>query len=108
MSLSDLLASLEAELSDLNAQKEQLLAVLNKLNAAMAKTDAINDTSLQVLAVDEKAYKEGLISNAKANIGRAANYISGTALPMINKKIEEVENSIEDVKERMKEEEENS
>ena len=107
MSLSDMLASLEAELSELNGQNELLLNILSKLNNASVKTDEIKKTSLQVLAINEKPFKEGIVDNVKSNIGRAADYISSTALPMINKKIEEVENSIEDVKQRIKEEEEN-
>lgn len=108
MSLYEELASLEAELNELTANKEILLSVLDKLNKASAKTDDIKNTSLNVLAIDDKAFREDIIGNAKANVERAAAYISGEALPMINKKISEVEDSIESVKERIKElEEEN-
>lgn len=83
MHLYGILATYQKEL----AQLEGIIENLEKLEK---RIDSLYGETMETISVDEKAYRADLIESSKEHIKGAIGYISGTALPILHKKIEAI------------------
>ena len=94
MSLYSLLALYEADL-------EKIEVAIQKIDISITKTTNLKKLTLDTIMVDNKPYKEELIDKTINHLVKAKEYLSGTALPSIRNKIDEIKAEIK----RMEEEE---
>lgn len=94
MSLYSLLALYEADL-------EKIQVAVEKIDISITKTNSLKKSTLDTIMVDNKPYKEELIDKTIEHLIKAKEYLTGTALPSIRNKIDEIKAEIK----RMEEEE---
>ena len=83
-----------AELAMYEAELARVQQIVEQLGEAQENVDDLKKSTAETIMVDGRPYKEDYINNAIGNLGSAIAYLTGTVIPFLQKKIEELREAI--------------